>query len=330
MEVKDLLAYLRVAFDRDKDGDGIRRCINAPFRFLGAKFVERVMALRADPNNRDAYWADVVAKATQQAGLQRRQVQSANEWVDLIGRIGEMDGGPYEVLDQVVRQTHYIEYIEKEEGAEDSVDSSHGANVRELLRVAQAFKTVGELLDYVDQNVLESARQKRGKRDNSLTLMSIHRSKGLEWPTVWVVGCNETIFPHPRGDQEEERRLMYVAATRARDHLVFSHVAELATRAGLKTVDRSHFLDGVAEPAPVEPDYPFVEPTDDQLINAAAVDPLVLDGAQSDPEQLGAGNPGSRLPAWLAPNENCCVECNELLSHCTCGADMVTASDRAG
>jgi DNA helicase-2/ATP-dependent DNA helicase PcrA len=314
-EVKDLLGYLRVAFDRDKDGDAVRRCINAPFRFLGAKFVERVMGLAGEGGG----WASIVATAATQAGLQRRQVQGASEWVQLITELAAMDGGPYELLDHVVRKTEYIKALEKEEGAEDSVDQSHGANVRELLRVSQSFKTVGELLDYVDANILESSRQKRGRRENSLTLMSIHRSKGLEWPAVWVVGCNEMVFPHPKSDVEEERRLMYVAATRARDHLVFSHVAEMATRAGIKSVDRSRFLDGVVrEPAP---DFPFVDPS--------AAEELV--GEVVETPALEARNPGSGETfgglAWLG--EGHCLECSEVLTHCRCSPDQVKASDRA-
>jgi ATP-dependent DNA helicase UvrD/PcrA len=313
-EVKDLLAYLRVAANRDRDGDGIRRCINAPFRFLGAKFVERVMALRAESGPVES-WSNIVHIAAQQAGIQRRQVASVSEWNNLLADVQNLinpdsscHAGPYETLDHIVRKTNYIAWIEKEEGAEDSVDSSHGANVRELLRVAQSFRTVGDLLDYVDQNIAESARQKRGKRDNSLTLMTIHRSKGLEWPVVWVVGCNETIFPHVRGDLEEERRLMYVAATRARDHLVFSHVHELMTRVGLKSVDRSQFLAGVEVPA--EPDYPFVEPSADELVGEVVEPPAVAESVCEI-----SGNAGAR--AWLG--RGTCADCGLGLEVCKCG-----------
>ena len=87
---------------------------------------------------------------------------------------------------------------EKEEG-EESIESSHAANVRELLRVAQQFSTVAELLDYVDRTVKELAKQKRLRGENVVTLMLIHRSKGLEWPIVWLVGCNELDPPPPQG-----------------------------------------------------------------------------------------------------------------------------------
>jgi ATP-dependent exoDNAse (exonuclease V) beta subunit len=168
-----------------------------------------------------------------------------------------------------VRRTGYIAWLEKEEG-EESIESSHAANVREMLRVAQNFKLTEDLLDYVDRQVADSEKQKRaGNRGDKLTLMSIHRSKGLEWPVVWIVGCNESILPHGRNDDiEEERRLMYVAVTRARDHLVVSHVRELATRVGLKTVERSRFLESLQASSPA--------PGQIELL-ATALDDVVMD-----------------------------------------------------
>jgi ATP-dependent DNA helicase Rep len=72
--------------------------------------------------------------------------------------------------------------------------------------------------------------------------MSVHRAKGLEWPHVWVIGCNEEIMPHANGDPEEERRIFYVATTRARDELILSHTAELPTRRGRGPARPSRFL----------------------------------------------------------------------------------------
>jgi ATP-dependent DNA helicase UvrD/PcrA len=270
-EVKDLLGYLRVAAGRDRSGDAVKRCINAPFRFLGAKFVDRVMALGLQwlqsetPFGEVTPWPELVDQAAGQAGIQQRQVASAHTWAEMIGFVAkriEVGASAYEVLDEVVRRTGYIAWLEKEEG-EESIESSHAANVREMLRVAANFKLTEDLLDYVDRQVADSERQRRNRQSaDKLTLMSIHRSKGLEWPVVWIVGCNEGILPHGRNDDiEEERRLMYVAVTRARDHLVVSHVRELATRVGLKTVERSRFLESleVSPPAHGQIEMPECE-----------------------------------------------------------------------
>lgn len=308
-EVKDLLGYVRVALGRDRDGDSVKRCINAPFRFLGARFVDRVMQIAAGYQLVPAQvpWADVVHQAGRQAGIQQRQQQSAQGWAELIGyltrRIDEQ-ASAYEVLDDVVRRTGYLAWLEKEEG-EESIESSHAANVRELLRVAQNFKLVDELLAYVDKQVAESEKQKRSRQTTAdkLTLMSIHRSKGLEWPVVWVAGCNDGILPHARTeDIEEERRLMYVAITRARDVLVVSHVRELATRTGLKTVVRSEFLaslgrkdEGVEEASQKEEGASGESEEAESLVSDA--DPC---------EGVDDGQPGVRS---ASPAPSCLGEC---------------------
>lgn len=256
-EVKDLLGYLRVATGQDHDADGVRRCINAPFRFLGKAFVERVMRLAQEHASSDEApdWGSVVLEAADQAGIQRRQAASANEWAGIIERLGAMivdqareagapghdRGNAGSILGWLVQATGYVEWLVKEEG-EESVENSTASNVRELVRLAGAFATVADLLDYVDRNVREQERQRRKQSGDRVLLMSIHRSKGLEWPKVWIVGCNEMVLPHAKGDIEEERRLFYVATTRARDELVYSYVSKIALRAKVSDVAPSRFL----------------------------------------------------------------------------------------
>src|ERR1019366_8881838 len=252
-----LLAYLRLAAGKDVEGDAFKRCINAPFRFLGAKFIERAMEIRgsASTNAETASWADVVEVAAEQTGVQR-QKESVRRWVEIIEHVTEMiaegvrvsedkrePASASKVLQYVIESTGYIGWLEKEEG-EESIESSHAADIREMVRVAASFKSVGELLDFVSIQVTESSRnKKRARSDRCVTMMSIHKSKGLQAPVVWLVGCNSGILPHAKGDLEEERRIMYVAATRAEDHLVVSYVREMALRTGVRSVDRSEFLD---------------------------------------------------------------------------------------
>lgn len=256
-EVRDLLAYLRVALGRDRDEDGnegesIRRCINTPFRFLGKKFVERMMeaapALRAAGKS----WVEVAREVATGERIQARQVASVETWATLIetmermARPGPSGGKPAtasELLTFVVTKTNFVAEVEKDEGQE-STELNTASNVREMLRVAGEFKTGEELLDYIDETLRAASRQRRDGQAGGerLTLMTVHKAKGLEWPKVWVVGCNEDIMPHRMGEEEEERRIAYVAMTRARDELVLSHVREQATRAGVKDAFPSRFI----------------------------------------------------------------------------------------
>lgn len=233
-EVKDLLGYLRVASKRDDDGDATRRCVNAPFRYLGRAFVERLKAHKPPKTP----WAEHVLAAADGAGIQSRQRESAHEWASIIRSIEHYiadNATPSAILTDLITRTGYIDWLEKDNGGE-SIEQSHAANVRELIRVSERFETVEELLDYVEDNARAARRQRQDKQagGDRVLLMSIHKSKGLEWPNVWVNGCNEDTLPHRRGEEEEERRLMYVAATRARDRLVFSYVTNFAVREGVR------------------------------------------------------------------------------------------------
>jgi DNA helicase II / ATP-dependent DNA helicase PcrA len=248
-EVRSLLGYLRVAAGRDDDGDGLKRSINAPFRYLGRAFVDKVVSQRSGT------WVEKV-EAVAGGGfgvprVQARQRQSALQWADLITRVAARINSddpeqrrPEGILGYVVHETRYIEWLEKDEGGE-GLESSHAANVREMIRIAERFDTVDALLDYIEDMARAARRQRADGQAGGerVLLMSIHRSKGLEWPNVWVNGCNELVLPHVYGDPEEERRLMYVAATRARDRLVFSHVRSFAAREGVRPDARpSRFL----------------------------------------------------------------------------------------
>jgi DNA helicase-2/ATP-dependent DNA helicase PcrA len=267
-EVKDLLAYLRVAADLDDDGDALRRCINAPFRYLGTAFVERV-SRRADSRGGRS-WAELVRAVSQEAGIQRRQQASVEEWAGIVEEVARVissdaaeEARPESLLTWVVNRTRYIEWLTRDEG-EESISTSHGANVRELIRVAGRFDTVQELLAYIKQSI-ESARRQRSDKQSGgerVLLMSIHRSKGLEWPNLWVAGCNEKVLPHAYGDIEEERRLAYVAATRARDNLVLSYVRSFATGEGIKDAHPSRFLVevGLIQPATLGVQGPALVP----------------------------------------------------------------------
>jgi superfamily I DNA/RNA helicase len=256
-EVKNLLAYLRVATGRDKDGDAVKRCINTPFRFLGTAFVERMMDAAA--GKKVSNWPALARKVAEQAGIQTRQRASVQEWANLLERVGANiaageaafqaetapvpEARPAAILNELVERTGYLKYLEREQGVE-SVENSHAANVREMVRIAERFDTVKDLLDYIEAMAKAAKKQRADGQAGGerVLLMSVHRSKGLEWANVWVNGCNEMVLPHVRGDIEEERRLMYVAATRARDNLVLSYVRQFARPEGIKEAQPSRFL----------------------------------------------------------------------------------------
>lgn len=255
-EVKDLLAYLRAAVGARLTDVG--RCINSPSRFLGKKFLERVEARVNDAKTAGGPidWVKLMSAVSDETGVHSGQRTSALEWAKIIHgirntiAIGGIEAKPSRLLDKLIMETRYTSWLVQEEGQE-STENNRVANVRELVRAADRFASVQELLKYIDLTI-ESSKRNSNRQPNAVTLMSLHRSKGLEYPVVFLLGCNEMVLPHARGDLDEERRLFYVGVTRAKDLLCVSAVRKAATARGLMDIAPSRFL-YEANLEPIEP-----------------------------------------------------------------------------
>ena len=267
-EIKALVSYLRL-IDGRGDFDDVSRCINAPFRFLGRAFISTLECQDGTD------WVDITRRfaGSRAARLQGRQRTSALEWCGIIeeGRhskrvsdayaamevddqitgLVEVDGRseratehmPAAILNRLVQRTKYNQWLTRDEGAE-TTENNKVSNVREMIRAAERFRTVGELLDYIDEMVLRAKQAKRKEIKDVVVLMSIHRSKGLEWDHVFVAGVTENILPHGKAeDIDEERRLFYVAATRARDTLTVIAPTRVAFGPKVMDLGPSRFLD---------------------------------------------------------------------------------------
>lgn len=274
-EVKALIGYLRVA-DGRADFDDMKKCLNTPFRYLGKRFVERVEC--EETGEPDFDWADAVVRLAndERNGLQGRQRTSAAEWANLIRTIrrsieardaidlAELDFDanedrqhpakphmPAALLEMVIRDTRFVHHLTRDEGAE-TVENNRVSNVRELVRVAEKFTTVRDFLDFIDENLEAAERARHEKRPERVILCSLHKSKGLEWPTVYIAGASEKLLPHSRADIEEERRLFYVGVTRAKDRLRVSHVGRAAIGPTTRPVQASQFIGeaGLEDTAP--------------------------------------------------------------------------------
>lgn len=267
-EVAALIGYLRIADGRADFGD-VKKCINTPFRYLGKAFVERVEC--EETNDPDFDWCDAVATvaSSRAGGLQGRQRTSALEWANLIrtvrgsiekldalGDVSDLDFDassdrlhpakphmPAALLEMIIHATRYTQRLTRDEGAE-TIENNRVSNVRELVRVAEKFTSVRELLDFIDatREAAEKARRENRSSDRVI-LASLHKSKGLEWPIVYIAGASEKLLPHGRStDIEEERRLFYVGVTRAKDVLRVSSVGRAALGPRTSNVEPSRFL----------------------------------------------------------------------------------------
>lgn len=243
-EVKDIVAYLRLIYQPD-DTASFARIVNVPTRGIGAKSVENFNAWRAslglslkDGLDRVGACDSLTAKAKSGLAGVADIITSYRE------QMSELT--PSSLIDGLVRRLDYLHYLD--DGTPQG--EARAENVRELLSVAAGFEDAG-LDDFLEEVALVSDLEKANQNSDAVTLMTMHAAKGLEFPVVFITGLEETIMPHSRAvydasELEEERRLMYVGMTRAREELFLSYANERVLFGGRQSNPPSRFLADVS------------------------------------------------------------------------------------
>lgn len=244
-EIKDIIAYLRVIFN-PADSLSLLRIINVPKRGIGDASLAKIQAYAA-ANNVSLF--EAVSNAAAIDGLSSRFVSKLD---DLAGIIFELMNLANEVpvedlIDRVLRDTGYLEELENERTpqAQSRIDNLH-----ELISVAQEFAKSEEennLENFLAHVALVSDIDDTELGEDAITLMTLHSSKGLEFPVVFLVGMEEGLFPHARTlmdetEIEEERRLCYVGITRAKEKLFLSSTKMRTIYGNTVTYPPSRFL----------------------------------------------------------------------------------------
>ncbi len=258
-EVATLIAYLRVAWRKGATMDDTRKSLFGPNRYLGKAYFSAFEAV-ADAHKKTPGASPVsIRELAERAcgGMGRvtsSQRSSAATWGALLDGLradvaaGGKQARPAVMLQRVLDATGFIAWLRKDEGS-DSPENDRAANVAELIRAASSFATVGELLDHVavQQAAFKGTREEAGAEPaDAVLLSSIHGVKGLEFPRVYLVACCENILPHFFADDvEEERRLYYVAVTRAKDALTVSYARADVTGETMRRMEPSEFLAGL-------------------------------------------------------------------------------------
>ena len=227
-EVKDMLAYLAV-INNPSDDLRLRRIINNPPRGIGAKSIETVQVLAQEQS---MPMMDVLRRATEYAALRNAgaKLETFAQMIDALREAAE-ETELAEFYDLVCDRTNYVRALEEKN---DMESRGRLENVQELKSNIAAFLEnepddatlagfLNEIALYTD---LDSAAT-----DNCVSMMTMHNAKGLEYPCVYVVGMEEGVFPGERvryNDEEieEERRLCYVAMTRAKEHLTLTNARQ--------------------------------------------------------------------------------------------------------
>ena len=282
-EVKDLLAYLAILAN-PRDDLAVQRVINLPPRGIGKSTLDALAeAARAEGVPLAALVARGPVAAASGAptpetiGLRGRAKGAVTRFGRLLMDLFELEraaSGVAHLLEEVLERSGYREMLEL---STDPAEVERLDNVRELLRSAEEYDRTAEAptaAGFLEEVALYRQAEEGGHSDR-VQLMSLHAAKGLEFPVVFIAGCEDGLIPHGRSwadpaQLEEERRLLYVGMTRARRALVLSHARyryrydqaqyahpsafldEIAPALGAVTADPDH---GAGAPvAPPEPD----------------------------------------------------------------------------
>jgi DNA helicase-2/ATP-dependent DNA helicase PcrA len=214
-EIKHTMAYLRLMENTDDD-NSLLRIINFPTRGIGARSIEQLQ--EAARINNTTLW-DAAARAG----------GKVTAFVGLIEALRSATAGlPLpEIVDHVLQHSGLVDHYKNETGAKKREAEERLENLNELINAATLFVHENEddsLTAFLTHASLESGEHQAGDSDDALHLMTVHAAKGLEFHTVFITGLEEDLFPHQNsqnvdGGLDEERRLMYVAITRARRRL---------------------------------------------------------------------------------------------------------------
>jgi DNA helicase-2/ATP-dependent DNA helicase PcrA len=243
-EVKDVIAYLKLATNPN-DSIALTRVINTPPRGVGKTTLEDIERRARDFGV--SIW-ETIGLVIEQSLLPPRAVSALKSFRDVVNGLAEKARDDAEPISEVVKaaviDTGYERAL-KDENTEEA--EGRLLNLEELVNAAVESEQRGETLrDFLDHAALVSDTDEY-KAEAQVTLMTMHAAKGLEFPAVFIAGLEEGLFPHSRAnesqnDLEEERRLCYVAVTRAEKYLYLTHVMKRRVYGAETPSEPSRFL----------------------------------------------------------------------------------------
>lgn len=226
MEIKDVMAYLRL-LNNQRDNVALRRIINAPTRGIGKSTLTK---LQDHASRKGISMLEAARQAGVIEGLPKKSAVAVAKFVALMDKLSEsLTAEVEQIVGMVLSESGYREVLQNSESEEDQ---DRLANIEELLTAARQFDMHhpegGKLEAFLEETSLVSDTDAYDSDNDRVSLMTMHAAKGLEFPVVYIVACEQGLLPHERSrhdeeKMEEERRLLFVGITRAREELQLSY-----------------------------------------------------------------------------------------------------------
>jgi DNA helicase-2/ATP-dependent DNA helicase PcrA len=288
-EVKDLIAYLRLLIN-ENDSEALTRIINYPARGIGETTQNKLVVFADAHNVSISKVLDNLPMYAPQLGLNNGVLNKLNDFWSMIKAFQVLlkTETAYSVAMEVAKRSGLIKFLKDDQTPEGI---SRVENIQELMNSMQGFIEEQmqledgdpSLSNFLENIALSADTQKKDDEDEMVSLMTIHLSKGLEFPVVHLVGLEENLFPSfmssaTREDLEEERRLFYVALTRAEKQAFFSYAISRFQWGKITDAEPSRFLSEIDE------EYiEFVNPAiEKRFINNAGVKSNIFDEYPSE------------------------------------------------
>ncbi len=271
-EIKDIVAYLKALYNPN-DSVSLRRIINRPGRGIGPKTLQ---TLDAAARQLGKTLLEVCGVEEVREPLRTVQRNAVADFYDMMSALQERRGELKlrESVQEVVTHSGYLARLQRSGRADDA---ERAENVKEFITAAARFEDTAEdpsLEAFLERIALISDIDQAESLDSAVSLMTLHSAKGLEFPTVFLVGLEEEVLPHYRSmndpaELEEERRLCYVGITRAQEQLYISHCSRRTVFGNTTQMQPSRFLSdlpdehvqhcGAVPPAPRLVEVPDLE-----------------------------------------------------------------------
>ena len=247
-EIKDIIAYLKLIYNTD-DSQSFRRIVNVPKRAIGDTTVKNLQDY-ADKFDISLFAA--AERIDENTEIPPRTRSKIKDFAQLILKFkdAQKNYSLQEFVTLVIEKTGYLAELQAQNTPESEADIE---NLQELVNVAGEFvpeDSENVLGEFLQQVALVSDTDNLDNIANNVTLMTLHSAKGLEFPVVFLAGCDEGVFPHQRtfnvpSEMEEERRLMYVGVTRAEEKLYLTSAKRRQMWGEYKYYNPSRFIEEI-------------------------------------------------------------------------------------